>query len=153
MFYIRADGNEKIGMGHIMRCLTIADAIKAEGEEVCFLVADEKPVKVIEDRGFQTKILFTYYDEMDVELPQLVLQLSGANRPRILIDSYYVTRFYLQNLQLVAQVYLMDDLKTEIYPCDGLVNYNIYGKTLGYEEAYPSGTKLFLGCEYMPLRP
>ena len=77
MFYIRADGNEKIGMGHIMRCLTIADAIKAEGEEVCFLVADEKPVKVIEDRGFQTKILFTYYDEMDVELPQLVLQLSG----------------------------------------------------------------------------
>lgn len=153
MFYIRADGNEKIGMGHIMRCLTIADAIKAEGEEVCFLVADEKPVKVIEDRGFQTKILFTYYDEMDVELPQLVLQLSGADHPRILIDSYYVTRFYLQNLQLVAQVYLMDDLKTEIYPCDGLVNYNIYGKTLGYEEAYPSGTKLFLGCEYMPLRP
>ncbi|MGN0412307.1 MAG: UDP-2,4-diacetamido-2,4,6-trideoxy-beta-L-altropyranose hydrolase [Lachnospiraceae bacterium] len=178
MFYIRADGNEKIGMGHIMRCLTIADAIKAEGEEVCFLVADEKPVKVIEDRGFQTKILFTYYDEMDVELPQLVLQLSGdsygsygsygnatggdatsggssggCTKPRILIDSYYVTRFYLQNLRLVAQVYLMDDLKTEIYPCDGLVNYNIYGKTLGYEEAYPSGTKLFLGCEYMPLRP
>ena len=107
MFYIRADGNEKIGMGHIMRCLTIADAIKAVGEEVCFLVADEKPVKVIEDRGFQTKILFTYYDEMDVELPQLVLQLSGAGRPRILIDSYYVTRFYLQYVQLVARVYFM----------------------------------------------
>ena len=153
MFYIRADGNEKIGMGHIMRCLTIADAIRAEGEEVCFLVADEKPVKVIQDRGFQANILFTYYDEMDVELPQLVLQLSGGEKPVILVDSYYVTKFYLQNLMLVAQVYLMDDLKRDVYPCHGLVNYNIYGKTLGYEEAYPAGTKLFLGCTYMPLRP
>ena len=50
MFYIRADGNEKIGMGHIMRCLTVADALRKQGEEVLFLTADEKPVKFIEER-------------------------------------------------------------------------------------------------------
>ena len=33
-----------------------------------------------------------------------------------------------------------------------MVNYNIYGKTLGYEQDYPADTRLFLGCEYMPLR-
>lgn len=158
MFYIRADGNEKIGMGHIMRCLSIAEALRRQGAEVLFLTADEKPVKLIEERGFAAKILFTYYDEMEVELPQLLSIFMGdggsaqQEKPKILVDSYFVTEFYLRNLGLSAKVILMDDEKRAVYPCDGLVNYNIYGKTLGYEEEYPSNTKLFLGCGYMPLR-
>lgn len=158
MFYIRADGNEKIGMGHIMRCLSIAEALRRQGAEVLFLTADEKPVKLIEERGFAAKILFTYYDEMEVELPQLLSIFMGGTdstqqeKPKILVDSYFVTEFYLKNLGLSAKVILMDDEKRAVYPCDGLVNYNIYGKTLGYEKEYPSKTKLFLGCGYMPLR-
>lgn len=158
MFYIRADGNEKIGMGHVMRTLTIAEALRRQGEEVLFLTADDKPVKLIEERGFAVKILFTYYDEMEVELPQLMALLMGstgseeAEKPKILVDSYFVTEFYLKNLRLSAKVILMDDEKRAVYPCDGLVNYNIYGKTLGYERDYPADTKLFLGCGYMPLR-
>lgn len=158
MFYIRADGNEKIGMGHIMRCLSIAEALRRQGAEVLFLTADEKPVKLIEERGFAAKILFTYYDEMEVELPQLLSIFMGdggsaqQEKPKILVDSYFVTEFYLRNLGLSAKVILMDDEKRAVYPCDGLVNYNIYGKTLGYEEEYPPKTRLFLGCGYMPLR-
>lgn len=158
MFYIRADGNEKIGMGHIMRCLNIAEALRKQGEEILFLTADEKPVKLIKERGFAAKILFTYYDEMEVELPQLLSMFMGdtggaqQEKPKILVDSYFVTEFYLKNLGLSAKVILMDDEKRAVYSCNGLVNYNIYGKTLGYEKAYPSETQLFLGCEYMPLR-
>ncbi len=163
MFYIRADGNEKIGMGHIMRCLTIAEALRERGEKVCFLTADDKPVKQIEKAGFPVRILFTYYDEMDVELPQLMSLLmadkeqtgtgkSDCAKPKILVDSYFITDFYLKNLRLAATVILMDDNKKEIYPCDALVNYNIYGKTLHYEQEYPADVKLFLGCEYMPLQ-
>ena len=152
MFYIRADGNEKIGMGHILRCLTIAKALEKQGCEVEFLLADDKPVKLLEEHGMAYHILFTYYDEMDVELPQLVLYLMGNGaKPTILIDSYYVTKFYVQNLKPLANVVLMDDNLTEVYPCDAVVNYNIYGKTLGYEEKYPL-QKLLLGTDYMPLR-
>ena len=117
MFYIRADGNEKIGMGHVMRCLTIAEALRERGEDVLFLTADDKPVKLIEDRGFAVKILFTYYDEMEVELPQLMALFmgttggEGVELPRILVDSYFVTEFYLKNLRLSATVILMDDEK------------------------------------------
>ena len=96
MFYIRADGNEKIGMGHIMRCLTIAEKLREQGEEVLFLTADDRPVKLIEERGFTAKILFTYYDKMEVELPQLMPLFMGdgqAEKPRILVDSYFVTEF------------------------------------------------------------
>jgi len=152
MFYIRADGNEQIGMGHIMRCLTIAKALKKIGQDVEFLIADDKPAKILEEHGMAYHILFTYYDEMNVELPQLVLYLTGGKeKTTILIDSYYITKFYLQNLKPLARILLMDDNLTEVYPCDGVVNYNIYGKTLDYEKTYPQ-QKLLLGMEYMPLR-
>ena len=82
MFYIRADGNEKIGMGHIMRCLTVADALRKQGEEVLFLTADEKPVKFIEERGFAAKILFTYYDEMEVGTASRCFRFYGKQRQR-----------------------------------------------------------------------
>lgn len=155
MFFIRADGNEKIAMGHVMRCLTIAEALKRLGEEVLFITADEKPVGIIKERGFAVRVLHGRYDDMEAELPQItevLAECGGTGDAKILVDSYYVTPYYLERLRLSAKVILMDDEKKMIYPCDGLVNYNIFGKTLGYEKDYPAGTRLFLGCSYMPLR-
>ena len=158
MFYIRADGNEKIGMGHIMRCLTIADALKKRGEEVIFITADEKPAAVIKEKGFAGKVLASVYDDMETELPELMTVLgkeikSGvATKLKILVDSYFITHHYLEKLGEKAKVILMDDEKKAVYPCDALVDYNIFGKTLGYENDYPKETKLFLGCSYAPLR-
>ncbi len=165
MFYIRADGNEKIGMGHVMRCLSIAEALRAQEEKVLFVTADDKASGAIEDRGFPVEILFTGYDDMEAELPKWDLVLSGekaerlrpgqpflGGNPKILVDSYFITHHYLESLRSFAVVILMDDEKKAVYPCDALVNYNIYGKTSFYERDYPAETQLFLGCEYMPLR-
>ncbi len=162
MFYIRADGNEKIGMGHMMRCLAIAEALRKEGEEVLFLAADHKPAGVIRDKGFPVKILDTCYEDMEAELPKLksYMQEKPGNgeygriseKPKILVDSYFITESYLKALRTLAIVILMDDEKKAVYPCDALVNYNIYGNTLSYKQDYPAGVKFFLGCAYMPLR-
>ena len=159
MFYIRADGNEKIGMGHVMRCLTIAEALSHLGEKALFITADGNQAEFIEERGFEAEVLFTRYDDMEAELPRLTAVLAGggdsagrAGKPKILVDSYFVTSRYLEELGRAAKVILMDDEKKAVYPCDALVNYNIFGKTLEYERDYPSATKLFLGCEYAPIR-
>ena len=37
---IRADASEKIGSGHLMRCLTLADRMRREGIEVHFICRD-----------------------------------------------------------------------------------------------------------------
>ena len=42
MIIIRVDGNEKIGLGHVMRCLSVADALKSNGNNLMFVTADEK---------------------------------------------------------------------------------------------------------------
>lgn len=155
MFYIRADGNEKVGMGHVMRCLAVAEALKNFEEKIVFITADENPARLIEERGFSVKVLSTSYDDMEGELPRITqfLRQSGTVRkPKILVDSYFITPHYLESLRSFAKVILMDDEKKAVYPCDGLVNYSIYGKTLGYERDYPRETGLFLGCSYVPLR-
>ena len=158
MFCIRADGNEKIGMGHVMRCLTIAEALRRLGGNVLFITADDRPASLIKKRGFAVRVLSSRYDDMEAELPALTAVLaesgtdSGAERTKMVVDSYFITRRYLKTLKNMAKVILMDDEKRAVYPCDALVNYNIFGKTLGYERDYPAGTRLFLGCEYAPLR-
>lgn len=151
MFYIRADGNEQIGMGHVMRCLTIAAALERLGERVLFLTADEGPAELIEKRGFALRVLSTRYDEMEAELPRL-MGILKENGTKILVDSYFVTFRYLEKLRAAGKVILLDDEKRAVYPCDGLINYNIFGSMLGYEKEYPAQTKLFLGCAYAPLR-
>ena len=57
MFYIRTDINEIIATGHVMRCLSIADAAKRQGEDVIFILSDENGKKYIEDRGYKIVVL------------------------------------------------------------------------------------------------
>lgn len=53
MIYIRADANEIIGTGHVMRCLSIAEESRRRGEEVTFIAADNNSKKAVEIKGFK----------------------------------------------------------------------------------------------------
>lgn len=155
MMWIRADANSEIGSGHIMRCLSIADACKELGEQVCFLVADEGGVELLSKRGHDYIVLGTDYQRMEEELQpgmgerQLQRLLGEHPHGLLLIDSYFVTEQYLKALREYAKVVYMDDIPRFSYPVDAIVNYNIYGEDMEY-----SGEtgKLFLGPEFAPLR-
>ena len=47
MIYVRADGNGKIGMGHIMRCIAISREVVEMGEEVTFILAGEEAREIV----------------------------------------------------------------------------------------------------------
>ena len=152
--FVRADGNSEIGMGHLMRCLTIAEACRELHMEVCFLLADDACVHMVRERGFQSRILDTDYRQMDSELPQLSPILSGEENALLLVDSYQVTGSYLQTLSDILPVIYMDDLGERFWPVQAIVNYNHYATHLSYETWYRNGrTKLLLGSIYAPLRP
>ncbi len=65
---IRADGNARIGAGHLMRCLTIADAF-GDKECVSFICADEDSAALARDKGYCARVLGTEYSDMEAELP------------------------------------------------------------------------------------
>lgn len=171
MVVIRADANSKIGMGHVMRCLSVADALIKRREEVLFVTADDTPVPLLIKKGIPYRVLHTDYADMEAELPGLlcILQeltqraelpeevLSRMSSQRkdiaILVDSYYVTEKYLAALKKRITTIYMDDIYAFSYPVDMLINYNIYGEEMGYEkDAAFADTKLLLGTKYVPLR-
>lgn len=53
MLYIRTDMNSVIASGHVMRCLAIADAAKALGEKITFILSDENAVSFITAHGHE----------------------------------------------------------------------------------------------------
>lgn len=150
MFYIRADGNADIGMGHVMRCLSIAEAARTLGSEPVFILADEGCREMISNRGFQSIVLETDYKVMEEELPYLAKRLKREDI--LLVDSYQVTVQYYQKLRELCRVACLEDMGNP-YPVDLLINYNIYGPDLQANyEGINAPEKVLLGVTYMPLR-
>lgn len=153
MLYIRADGNTQIGMGHVMRCLSIAETAAELGAEYkpVFLVADEGCCDLIKDRGFRVIVLHTDYKKMMNELSQLS-QLLDKDKDILLVDSYQADTAYFEAVLELAFTVCLEDMGVP-YPVDLLINYNLYAPKL--RENYQLNGKplnTLLGAEYMPLR-
>lgn len=149
--FIRTDMNKIIATGHVMRCLSIADALKENGKEPCFLLADEQAESLIQSRGYKSIVLHTIWNDMDSEIPALYSAINEYHITKILIDSYQVTQKYLTEVGKRVQIMYMDDLKLFYYPVNAVVCYANYWCKFydGENDAY---TFLLLGTKYAPLR-
>lgn len=108
MIVFRADANPNIGMSHIMRCLSVADSASSK-HQVIFILADDGVEGLVKGRGYETFVLHTDYTKMEEEVwPQLKPSL-------IIVDSYFVTAKYLQNLRTKAKVAYIDDILSFSY--------------------------------------
>lgn len=150
MLYIRADMNDTIATGHVMRCLAVAEAARLQGEEVMFLLADSQAVSILEKRGFAYTIFHTRWDDMESELPSIWKALKEVPG-NILIDSYQVTPSYLEGVAGMARTAYIDDVNAFYYPVDILICYGNQWQEFQYESRYPD-TRLLLGASYAPLR-
>lgn len=161
MLLIRADGNARIGVGHLMRCLTIAEevaALQGAREHICFLCAEEPSAELVGEHHFMSRTLGTDYRNMESELPlwqqaETLCKTDGISRNVILVDSYCVTEFYLAELKKLGYVVLMDDLGRQCYSVDCVINYNAPASMEAYRELYRGrNTRLLIGSSYVPLR-
>lgn len=149
---IRADGNDKIGMGHLMRCMSIAQALQKQNVRCVFFTADKAAGNFLEERGFTCRVLDTDYREMEEELVLLSKMLEEENCRFLLADSYYITQKYLDELRKYCPVFYLDDMGVSRLQADGIINYNIYAEDLEYEAWCGSHMKLLLGPYYAPIK-
>ena len=151
----RADANYNIGIGHIMRCLSIADSCSAKNYCVKFIIAGHDAESLIKNRGYEVEVLSSDYSQMDDELNLW----SNTNHPDIIvIDSYFVTSSYFLKVKKTYKcpIVYIDDLYSHPYPVDILINYNAYALEIDYDRIYSDAgiecPQLILGPTFAPLR-
>lgn len=155
MIVFRVDGNEQIGLGHMMRCLSIADALTDIREDVLFVTADKKCERLLDQRGYRNFVLHTDFTDMNSELEQLLSLIDQYKPAAVFVDSYYVSDSYLRQLKDKAELFYLDDQLSFPYPADVVINYNIFGKAEDYKRLYRDADivpRFVLGTEYTPLR-
>lgn len=155
MIYIRTDMNSIVATGHMMRCLSIADAVRSRGEDVTFLLADDNGIKTLEARGYPYFILNSVWNDLESELPVLVSFIESRGVKKLLIDHYSVTPKYLSALHEYVYTAYIDDLNAFFYPVDLLICYANYYEKFCYRKRYrdnPIRTGFCLGTGYVPLR-
>lgn len=153
MIGIRADANEHIAMGHVMRCLSIAMQLKKSGVPVLFILSDGYARELILDAGFSCEVLDNDYTKKEAELPLLLHLCETYSLKGILIDSYEVTPPYLESLQHRIPTAYIDDLHAFRYDVELLINYTPGTQETDYSLQQYTHTTFLLGSSYTPLRP
>lgn len=149
MIFIRADANAHIGIGHVMRCRSIACAFEKFGEEIIFIIADHSSAELLQN--YQVKCLGTAWNDMLSEVDKLSSLIDAMKPTLLLVDSYYVSNEYFDAIRRHARIAYIDDQNAKEWNVDYIINYNIYSNVFDYS-AYKKETQLMLGTQYIPLR-
>jgi UDP-2,4-diacetamido-2,4,6-trideoxy-beta-L-altropyranose hydrolase len=154
--YIRADADSKMGTGHIMRCIALAQIWQDQGGEVTFISrCDSDPLKQrISDECFSLiPICCIYPDPSDLKNTLSILKtgITGQNK-WIVLDGYHFTPDYQKAIRDAGiHLLVIDDMNhLQFYHADILLNQNIHASELKYN--CDEDTTLLLGTSYVLLR-
>lgn len=151
---IRADGNPQIGLGHLMRCLALAQHWLVHCGPVTFALAQEVPVfaERLGREGASLRRLAVEPGSLaDADATAALARELGA--PWIVCDGYHLGAAYQSRVKASApRLLFVDDYgHGEEYCADLVLNQNLYAEPTPYQRR-SSGTELLLGSRYALLR-
>ena len=114
MIFFRVDGNENIGTGHLMRCISIASELEKKGEPYKFIVSDDDSAEFLSRFDISCICLHSDWKDLDSEVEQIKDVLAEYGNTVLLIDSYYVTKEYFKEIKKLAKIFYIDDLCKEL---------------------------------------
>lgn len=171
---IRTDASALIGTGHVVRCLTLADALRRADCAVLFVCRylPDHLQQQIEACGHTVQLLAS-----PNALPQSsgsddynawlgVDQLNDARDTRaavhsvtnhvdlLIVDHYSLDARWEERLEsYVNSIMVIDDLANRRHKCDILLDQNLNAQELSkYSQLVPPGCKLLCGPKYALLR-
>jgi len=167
---IRVDASLEIGIGHVMRCLTLAQKLKEVGDKVAFICRKNNGdlVDKIRSSGFFVHELKSLKNnEEDHELFYSswlgTTQLADANecveiiksiKPDwLIIDHYGLDEIWEKKLQNYCKKSLViDDLGDRRHHCSVILDQNLGSTPVKYHELVDSSCKILTGPKYALLR-
>lgn len=167
----RVDASLKIGSGHVMRCLALAQALKENNVSVKFICRKHEGnlLKSIRSSGFDVSELELSKDsEIDSKLrhsdllgvtqnkdaDECIDIIKSSNTNWLIVDHYALDEdWHLKLKPFCKKIMVIDDLADRKHQCDILLDQT-FGRTQeDYLELVPKGCEILLGSQYALLRP
>ncbi|MDA9600635.1 UDP-2,4-diacetamido-2,4,6-trideoxy-beta-L-altropyranose hydrolase [Nitrosomonadales bacterium] len=177
---IRADASLKMGTGHVMRCLTLAVALKRKSAQVEFICGEHEGnlIDFIQGKGFKVHALSRTENDIEMSRPSTfdaenVLEHShwlGATPQHdadvckvilkkigpdwLVVDHYAIDETWQIELQGTYQkLMVIDDLADRRHQCDLLLDQTFGRQPQDYQKLVPENCQMLLGSQYALLRP
>lgn len=170
---VRTDASAEIGTGHLMRCLTLADALKQAGGDVEFLCAPatEPWRALVESRGHRFTPLRLDHGRAASEPNALrhagwlpwgqaadaaaTVQALPEPIDWLVIDHYAIDhRWERQMRGRARRILAIDDIADRRHDVDMLLDHNPQDEAGGrYNGLLPEGARRLIGPRYALLRP
>jgi UDP-2,4-diacetamido-2,4,6-trideoxy-beta-L-altropyranose hydrolase len=151
----RADASIMTGSGHVMRCLTLASALRNNGAN-CDFVCRSQPgqlTDLIQQHGFNVFHLPTTISDQD-EDAQTTLSVLHEDYDLLVVDHYQLAADYCTSLRACCRyIMVIDDLANRLHDCDLLLDQNLFAlPEQRYNALVPASCQLLLGPRYALLR-
>lgn len=152
---IRADAAPAIGIGHVMRCLALAEALRDGGDTPVFAAAclPEALSRRILDGGHALRAVQAATPGDASDLASTIELARDVGAGGVVLDGYHFDEGWRQVLRrAVPPLLLFDDLADgQALTADLVVNYSPAAFALPYGTLAPRAA-LLLGPSYAPLR-
>lgn len=171
----RADASLHIGSGHVMRCLTLADALRAQGAQCHFICRAHHGhlMEVIRQRGYEANSLLAQVDTAQFAIKNVAptdpewlgstwqadahetCALLARLQPDWLVVDHYALDQRWENLAApyCGKLMVIDDLTDRPHHCDLLLNQNLGQQAHHYAALVPTHCLVLTGPNYALLRP
>lgn len=167
----RTDASIEIGTGHVMRCLTLAQALRGAGVK-CRFITRALPGHLagrIEAEGFDVALLpepdgpiparppsHAHWAGVDWKQDAAETQAAMVATPPdwLILDHYaFDMRWQKAARPEGAKLMVIDDLADRLHDCDLLLDQNLGHDTTGYTGLLPEECTCLIGAQYALLRP
>lgn len=166
----RADASIQIGTGHIMRCLTLADALRERGAKCTFVCrphhghlaerirSTEHEMRMLPpiatDRSSTARDLYANWLGCSQEQDAAhTIQALDEHYDWLIVDHYGLDAAWERELQPKAdRMLVIDDLANRPHVCDVLLDQNLGRKATDYADLVGSTAQCLIGPQYALLR-
>lgn len=173
---IRVDSSYILGSGHVMRCLTLADELRAKNFSITFICRDlpGNLIKYIGEREYAVHVLHRPSFEVTTDIhaeninqaylsylgvPQhedakeSKLFLRDIHPDLLIVDHYALDKNWEQEIRLyVRKILVIDDLANREHVCDLLLDQSYCRKKKSYRGLVPQACTMMVGLEYALIR-
>jgi len=151
----RADASVELGAGHVMRCLALADTLRARGVATQF-ISREQPghlCELIETRGHALSRLPAPPADSRADAEQSAAAFSAADW--LVVDHYGLDATWETALRgQTRRILVIDDLADRPHDCDLLLDQNLQPAVHArYAGLLPAGCATLFGPRHALLRP